>query len=62
MSEKHVVLAKVCHSQRMNDPLMDIWIVAGRDKRIFSAHRCKAGLTESCSHIASALFYIECWS
>ena len=62
VSEKHVVLAKVRHSQRMNDPLMDIWIVAGQDKIIFSAHRCKAGLTESCSHIASALFYIECWS
>lgn len=23
---------------------------------------CKVGLNESCSHIASALFYIECWS
>ena len=45
LSEKHVVLAKVRHSQRMNDPLVDIWIVAGQDGRIFSAHclGCKAG-------------------
>ena len=64
VSEKHVVLAKVRHSQRMNDALVDIWIVAGQDGRIFSAHclGCKAGLAESCSHIASALFYIECWT
>ena len=59
-----MVLAKVRHSQRMNEPLVDIWIVAGQDGRIFSAHclGCKAGLAESCSHIASALFYIECWT
>ena len=64
VSEKHVVLAKVRHSQRMNDALVDIWIVSGQDGRIFSAHclGCKAGLAESCSHIASALFYIECWT
>ena len=63
VSEKHV-LAKVCHSQRMNDPLVNIWIVAGQGGRIFSAHclGCKAGLAESCSHIASALFCIECWT
>ena len=64
VSEQHVVLAKVRHSQRMNDPLVDIWIIAGQDGRIFFAHclGCKAGLAESCSHVASALFYIECWT
>ena len=58
--EKHVVLAKVRHSQRMNDALVDIWIVAGQDGRIFSAHclGCKAGLAESCfSHRQHSILY-----
>ena len=56
-----VVVAKVRHSQRMNDPLVDIWIIAERDGTIISAHclGCKAGLAESCSHVASVMFYIE---
>ena len=31
------------------------------DRRIISAHclGCKAGLAESCSHVASVMFYIE---
>ncbi|EDO48872.1 predicted protein [Nematostella vectensis] len=64
VSDKYVVVAKVRHSQRMNDPLVDIWLIKGKDGRIFSAHclGCKAGLAESCSHIASVLFYIECWT
>ena len=64
VSGKHVVVAKVRHSQRMNDPLVDIWVIAEADGTILSGHclGCKAGLAESCSHIASALFYIECWT
>ena len=63
ISNKHVVVAKVRHSQRMNDPLVNIWIIAESDGTIRSTHclGCKAGLAESCSHIASVLFYIEAW-
>ena len=63
ISNKHVVVAKVRHSQRMNDPLVNIWIIAESDGTILSTHclGCKAGLAESCSHIASVLFYIEAW-
>ena len=63
ISNKHVVVAKVRHSQRMNDPLVNIWIIADNDGTILSTHclGCKAGLAESCSHIASVLFYIEAW-
>ncbi|XP_068677854.1 uncharacterized protein [Montipora foliosa] len=63
ISNKHVVVAKVRHSQRMNDPLVNIWIIADSDGTILSTHclGCKAGLAESCSHIASVLFYIEAW-
>eukprot|EP00058_Branchiostoma_floridae_P011877 XP_002597365.1 hypothetical protein BRAFLDRAFT_66500 [Branchiostoma floridae] len=64
ISGKNVVVAKVRHSQRMNDPLVDIWLICGTDGAVISAHclGCKAGLAESCSHVASVLFYIECWT
>ena len=63
ISNKHVVVAKVRHSQRMNDPLVNIWTIAESDGTVLSPHclGCKAGLPESCSHIASVLFYIEAW-
>jgi len=45
----------------MNDPLVNIWVISENDGTIFSAHCLgrKAGLAESCSHIASVLFYLE---
>ena len=59
ISGKCVVVVKVRNSQRMNNPLVNIWIIADKDGTILSAHclNCKAGLAESCSHIASVLFY-----
>ena len=64
IANKFVVLAKVRHSQRMNDSLIPIWIITEKDGTILSAHclGCKAGLAESCSHIASVLFYVEAWT
>ena len=55
---------KVRHSQRMNDPLISVWIVAEKDGTVRSAHYlgCKVGLSELCSHVASVLFYIEAWT
>ena len=48
----------------MNDPLVNIWIIVDKDGTILSAHclDCKAELAESCSHVASVLFYIEAWN
>jgi len=45
----------------MNDPLVNIWVISENDGTILSAHclGCKAGLAESCSYIASVLFYLE---
>lgn len=64
ISRKYVVAAKVKHSQRMNDPLVNIWIITETEGEIISAHcsGCKAGLAESCLHVASAIIYIECWA
>ena len=64
IANKFVVLAKVRHSQRMNDSLIPIWIITETEGTIVSAHcrGCKAGLAESCSHIASVLFYLEAWT
>ena len=36
---KIVVVAKVRHSQRMNDPLEGIWIIAERDTRQYTSRR-----------------------
>ena len=64
VSGKHVVTGKVRHSQRMNDPLISVWLIAEKDGTVKSAHclGCKARLAESCSHVASVLFYIEAWT
>ena len=61
IASKNVVVGKVRHLQRMNDPLVNIWIIAEKDGTIISAHclGCKTGLAESCSHVASVMFYIE---
>jgi len=58
---KYVVRAHVQHSQGMNDPLVNIWVISESDGTILSAHclGCKVGLAESCSHITSVLFYLE---
>jgi len=64
VSGKFVVKAKVRHSQPMNDPLVEIWLIADKEETILFSHclGCKAGLAESCSHVASVLFYIEAWN
>ena len=64
IAEKFVVLGKVKHSQRMNDPAISTWIIASKEGTVLSAHcmDCKAGLGECCSHVASILFYIEAWA
>ena len=64
IANKFVMLAKVRHSQRMNGSLIPIWIMTEKEGTILSAHclGCKAGLAESCSHIASVVFYVEAWT
>ena len=49
ISGKYVVAAKVRHSQRMNDPLVNVWIITESEAAIISAHcsGCKAGQGES---------------
>ena len=60
----YVVVGKVRHSQAMNAPPVDIWIITETDGTILSAHclGCKAGLGETCTHVASVMFYIEAWT
>ncbi|XP_022777556.1 uncharacterized protein LOC111318978 [Stylophora pistillata] len=64
ISEKFVVLAKVRHSERMNDTLLTVWIISEESGVIIGAHclGCKDGLAESCSHIACVLYYLESWT
>ena len=48
----------------MNEPPLPVWIITSKEGTVISAHylRCKAGLSETCSHVASLLFYIEAWT
>ena len=48
----------------MIEALIPIWIITRMDGTINCAHclGCKAGLAESCFHIASLLFYLETWT
>ena len=64
ISGKYVVVAKVSQSQRMNVPLVNVWIITETEGAIISTHcsGCKAGLAESCSHVASTMMYIKCWA
>ena len=64
VNKRYVVLAKVRHSQRMNDPLVQLWIITNEEGTVMSAHckGCMAGLGECCSHIACVLFYLEVWA
>ena len=61
VANKFVYLAKVKHSQRINDSLIPILIFTEREGMMLSVHclGCKAGLAESYSHIASILFYLK---
>ena len=62
--DKFVVIAKVRHSQRMNEPPLPVWIITSKEGTVISAHclGCKAGLSETCGHVASLSFYIETWT
>ena len=63
---KYVVRAHVRYSQRMNDPLVNIWVISENDGTILSAH-CfgrKAGLAELTYRECSILFrgnYTNSW-
>ena len=56
-----LVVAKVRHSQHINDTSVPIWIITNNEGTVSSAHclACKAGLAECCSHIESVLYYIK---
>ena len=48
------------HSQRANEPLLQVWVICEDDGAIESAHcTCMAGLGEVCSHVGAILFYLE---
>ena len=56
ISGNYMVIGKVRHSQKMNDPCVPLCrIIANREGTILSAHcrGCMAGLGECCSHVAS---------
>ncbi|CAG9814675.1 unnamed protein product [Phaedon cochleariae] len=52
--------AIVKHSQRMNNPSLQVWIICEKDGAINSAHcTCMAGQSEVCRHVAAVLYGLE---
>lgn len=48
------------HSQRLNLPPLNPWVIAKKDGEIITAHcDCAAGLGECCSHVGGVLYEIE---
>lgn len=57
---KSVFLAKIKHSQRMNETPLLPWLIAETDGSVISAHcTCMAGIGEVCSHVGAVLFAVE---
>lgn len=57
---KSVFLAKIKHSQRMNETPLLPWLIAETDGSVISAHcTCMAGTGEVCSHVGAVLFAVE---
>ena len=61
IANNFVVIGKVRHLQKMNDPCVPLWIITNKTGTTLSAHcrGCMAGLGECCSHIASVLFFFR---
>lgn len=57
---KGVFLAKIKHSQRMNETPLLPWLIIETDGSVISAHcTCMAGTGEVCSHVGAVLFAVE---
>ena len=58
--EHFVLRAGVKPSMRINDDAHQPWVTINKDGVVIAAHcNCKAGLGESCSHVAALLFKVE---
>ena len=56
----YVVRAKVNHSQQLSEAPVQPWFISTEDGAVVAAHcTCMAGLGETCSHVASTMFYVE---
>lgn len=48
------------HSQRANEPLLNVWVKTDKEGIVKCAHcTCMAGLGEVCSHVGAILFYVS---
>ena len=55
-----VFMAKVLHSQKLNEAPLNPWVIVHEDGTVESGHcDCMAGQGSSCSHVAAVLFALE---
>ena len=58
--ETFIVTARVTHSQRISETLVQAWLAVEQVRVVFCAHcTCMAGLGEVCSHIVSIFFTVD---
>ena len=57
-----VVIAKVRHSQRMNDPHVPVWIITNKEGTVISAHcvGCMAGLVNAAHTLRVSYSILKC--
>ncbi|KAB0802366.1 hypothetical protein PPYR_04552 [Photinus pyralis] len=54
------IIGKVMHSQKVNEPSLNVWITLFKSGQILNCHcMCVAGLEEACTHAAAILFALE---
>jgi len=62
-SNNILLLFQVRHSQTFSATPAHCWIISEQNGTVVSAHcTCKAGLGETCTHVAAILFYIEAYT
>ncbi|XP_049459045.1 uncharacterized protein LOC125905196 [Epinephelus fuscoguttatus] len=59
-SANTVAVAKVMHSQRLNEAPLKAWVILSSTGVVRAAHcTCMAGVGETCTHIGALLFKVE---
>ncbi|CAI5690730.1 unnamed protein product [Oreochromis niloticus] len=51
---------QVLHSQRLNEPALQPWVIVSITGKVEAAHcTCMAGVVETCTHVPALLFNVE---
>ncbi|XP_072385975.1 uncharacterized protein [Diabrotica undecimpunctata] len=55
-----MTLGKIKHSQKMNEPSLQAWVLCNQDGSVETGHcTCMAGAGEVCSHVVAILYALQ---